>query len=71
MTDTDSDQDTLLAMGLALENCAYFRFDHLYDPASYLDPDASKTVQLDIHTRNASSAADGTIKVALERFVPY
>jgi len=70
MTDTDNDQDTLLAMGLALENCATFRFDQLYDPASFLDPEANKTVQLNIQTRDSASAADGTIRVILDRYVP-
>jgi len=71
MTDTDADQDALLVMGLALENCAYFRFDHDPNPATWLDPNVAKTVTLDVHTRNAASAADGTIKVALERLVTY
>jgi len=69
MTDTDADQDSILAMGLSLENCAVFRFDHLDDPEHYLDPLAQKTVILNVHTRNASSAADGTIRVILDRFV--
>jgi len=70
MTDTDNDQDAVLAMGLALENCATFRFDQLYDPASFLDPEANKTVQLNIQTRDSASAADGTIRVILDRYVP-
>ena len=68
-TDTDSDQDALLVMGLALENCAVLRFDHGDDPADYLDPDLEKTVKLDIHTRNAASAAGGTIRVVLDRLI--
>lgn len=69
MTDTDSDQDAILAMGLSLENCSVFRFDHIDEPEHYLDPDAQKNVQLNIHTRNADSAADGTIRVILDRLV--
>lgn len=66
-TQTDADQEALLLMGLALENCAYFRFDHNRDPETYLDPRVQGTVQLNITTRDASSAAGGTIRVVLDR----
>lgn len=68
-TDTDADQDALLVMGLALENCAAFRFDMPDQPEGYLDPLRDATVQLNIETRNAATAADGTIRVVLDRFV--
>jgi hypothetical protein len=71
VADGDNDQDAWLVMGLALENCAYFRFDQEGDPNQWLDPEMNKTVTLDVHTRNAASAADGTIKVCLERLVSY
>jgi hypothetical protein len=59
----------MLVAGLALENCAVFRFDHLPDFARWLDPRAMDTVQLNIATRDASTAAGGTIRVILDRFV--
>jgi hypothetical protein len=69
LTNTDSDVDSMLVAGLALENCAVFRFDHLPDFARWLDPRAMDTVQLNIATRDASTAAGGTIRVILDRFV--
>jgi len=48
---------------------ALFRFDWDYNPATWLDPDRRKTVKLDIHTRNSSSAADGRNAIVLDRFV--
>jgi len=62
--------DTLIeciVRGLAPENTVMFRFDRPDEPPSYLDVAANKAVELDIHTRNASSAADGTINVVLDR----
>jgi len=67
---TDAEQDSWLVMGLALENCAMFRFDQLDDPAHYLDPALEKTVKLDIHTANDANAAGGTVRVITDRFVP-
>jgi len=64
--------DTLIeciARGLAPENMAVFRFDQPDDRGSYLDVAANRAVQLDVHTRNASSAADGEINVVLDRLV--
>jgi len=64
--------DTLIALlvrGLCPENTVVFRFDRPDEPRAYLDPAAQKTVKLDIHTRDASSAADGTIRVILDRLV--
>jgi len=64
--------DTLIAglcRGMAPENCVVFRFDRPDDASAYLDPDVNKTVKLDVHTRNSSSAADGTIRVILDRLV--
>lgn len=58
-----------IARGLAPENVAVFRFDHPDQPESYLDVAANKAVELDIHTRNSSSAASGTINVVLDRLV--
>jgi len=68
---SDSDQDSLLVLGLALEDCAYLRFNTPDEPASYLNPAEQQTVQLNIQTRDASSAANGTIRVMLDRLVKY
>jgi len=62
--------DTLIALtvrGLCPENTVVFRFDKPDDPTAYLDPLEQKTVKLDVHTRDAASAADGTIRVILDR----
>lgn len=69
MTDTDADQETMLCAGLALENCAHFRFDRIEDPVSWLDPRAMGSIQLNMATRDSSSAAGGTIRVILDRYV--
>jgi len=58
------------AIGLCPECCVAFRFDHDPDPMTWLDPRAVGDVLLDIHTRNASSAAGGTNRVILDRYVP-
>jgi hypothetical protein len=55
--------------GLAPENCVIFRFDDPDDPESYLDVAGNATVKLDVHTRDSSSAADGTIRVILDRLI--
>jgi hypothetical protein len=69
MTDTDGDVDSLMFLGLALENCAHFRFDRLTDPLSWLDPKAMDTVQMNLETRSGSTYAGGTIRVILDRYV--
>lgn len=61
----------LLAFGAAPFEAAWFGFDDDDDPANYLDPDAYKDVQLNIHTRNAASAAGGQNMVVLDRLVKY
>jgi len=50
---------------------AQFRFDHHPDPSYWLDPSKRATVQLNIHTRNSSSAADGVNAVVLDRLVRF
>jgi hypothetical protein len=45
-------------------------FDDEVDPDTYLDTDAEKEVQLNVHTRNSASADNGTNSVILEQFVP-
>jgi len=69
MTDTDADQESILAMGLALENCAVIPFDQYDDPSTWLDLRADGTVQLMIETTNAASAADGNIVAVTDRLV--
>jgi len=59
-----------LCRGLAPENVVGFHFTTPDAPEGYLDPRANATVKLDVHTRNASSAADGTVNVVLDRLVP-
>lgn len=66
---TETDQDALLVMGLALENCAWFPFNIPDVPDSYLDPARNKTVQLNCETRSGAAYADGTIRVVLDRLV--
>lgn len=63
--------DTLIATlcrGLCPENVVAFRFDDPDDPDYYLDPKEQATVKLDIHTRDIASAADGEIRVILDRY---
>ena len=61
----------LIVAGVSAFNTIMFRFDEPDDPSMYLDPMARRQVHLNIHTRNASSAAGGTNYVILDRFVPY
>lgn len=64
--------DTLitgLCRGICPENLVVFRFDKPDVPQTYLDPKVNETVKLDVHTRNAASAADGTVRVILDRLV--
>ena len=65
--------DTLIEgiwRGLCPENCVVFPFDQNNEPETWLDLAREKTVELNIHTRNQASAADGTNKVILDRLVP-
>jgi hypothetical protein len=55
--------------GIAPFLTALFRFDDDSNPATWLDPNRRKTVKLDIHTRNASSAASGRNAIVLDRLV--
>ena len=72
LANTDSDQDALLLMGLALENCAPFSFDENWDPAQYLDLQAEATVDLEVHTGSGMTTPTtaGAIRVMLDRMVP-
>lgn len=57
--------------GLAYHNIGVFRFDYLDEINTWLDPNARKTVKLNVHTRNISAAASGTNKVILDRYISY
>lgn len=59
----------VLAFGMSPYYCAYFDFGLNGDPSNYLDPDARKSVKLDIHTRSGASYADGTAAIVLDRLV--
>ena len=67
--EADSPQ-TLIVAGIAPFLTALFAFDQDPNPATWLDPAARATVQLNIHTRNHSDAASGYNAVVLERAVP-
>lgn len=56
--------------GIAPFEAAWFRHDYDRNPLNYLDPREEDAVELDIHCRNAASAADGTARVILDRYVP-
>jgi len=60
----------LIAGGMAYHNTVVFPFGEDSDIESWVDPDARKTVKVDIHTRNQSSAASGTARLILDRLVP-
>ncbi len=60
---------TLMVAGLAPFNTAMFRFDTDPEPNTWLDPNARKTVKLDIHTRDSSSSASGFNAIILDRLV--
>jgi hypothetical protein len=58
-----------IAYGAAYENCTHFDFGHGYPEYPLLDPSRAGQgiVELELHTRNSSSAADGTVRVFLDR----
>jgi hypothetical protein len=64
---TDPTQDALLVMGLALENCAAFDFNDPDEESTYLDLKDEGTVQLQMATADAASAAGGTVRLMLDR----
>ena len=58
-----------VAYGQGLHNCVLVPFDQDPNPYNWLDHEASKVVQLNIHTENASNSAGGVNTVLLERLV--
>lgn len=65
--DGDSDQFSALFAGLALENCAELDFSDYGGTEGMLDLEAEKDVEVEITTRDAASAADGTIRIVTDR----
>lgn len=58
-----------IAKGCGYQNCGVFRYDRDPNGADLLDPSPSGlgVVELELHTRNQAAAADGTIRVVLDR----
>ena len=59
----------LLCIGMSPFLTVQFRFDHSYLPTDWLNPEVRKTVQLNIHTRNAATADLGKNAIVLDRYV--
>ena len=55
--------------GYGYHNTGVFKFDWDDDPNTWLDPKARATVNLNVSTRNAASAAGGTNRIILDRLV--
>lgn len=55
--------------GMAYHNTLVLPFDFSSDPNRWLDARAEAEVQLNVQTRNSSSAADGTVNIVLDRLV--
>ena len=58
-----------IAVGMNPFYVAQFDFNLNWDVNNWLDPAARKTVKLDIHTRNSSSADNGRNAIVLDRLV--
>jgi hypothetical protein len=59
-----------LTKGVGIWNTAVIRHDRMADLSDLLSLSDFKTVELNIHTRNSASAADGTNRIVLETVVP-
>lgn len=59
----------MIAKGECYHNTLVVFDAHDPSPENWLDPKVDETVQLNIHTRDSSSAASGTISVILDRLV--
>ncbi|GAJ20618.1 unnamed protein product [marine sediment metagenome] len=55
--------------GFCPENTLLIPFNRIDEPGEYLDPEAKKTVQLDILTRDISDCDDGIVNIVLDRLV--
>lgn len=60
-----------ISVGMAPFYTALFDFDLNFDPNNWLDPNTSRTVKLDIHTRSGAAYADGRNAIVLDRLVQY
>jgi hypothetical protein len=65
-----SDNYSAIFLGASLENCNEVPFAYRDEPPYYLDMQGEKTIQCQLTTKNAASAADGTYRVVLDRMVP-
>jgi hypothetical protein len=59
-----------LTKGVGIFHTGVFRHDREPDMSDYLDLKVWKTLTLELHTRNSSSAASGDVKILTERVVP-
>jgi hypothetical protein len=60
-----------MARGLAVENYVNLLYARDADPADCLTPSRDGSVELDVHTRNDSNAAGGTVRIALDSIYPH
>lgn len=60
-----------IELGLAPFNMAQLRFDYDPDPRNWLNPAQKASVELNIQTRDSSTAASGRNAVILDLFKPY
>lgn len=61
---------SFVAWGEMPESCVMFPFDHDLDPATWLNPEIEKDVDLVIKNRNTSDVDGGLIRVILDRYMP-
>ena len=66
-----SGPDEGIVIGRGYHNTAMLRHDAISDPLTWLDPATNRTVLLNLHTRNSSSADNATASVVLDRLVRY
>jgi len=59
----------LVKIGMGYMECAHLWHNHTLAPEEMLDPSSDAPIDLNIQTRNASSAASGTNRIILERLV--
>jgi hypothetical protein len=61
----------LMARGMAVQNFVTLHYAKDADPAWLLDPSRHGQIKLDVHTRDAAAAADGTNRVLLDSLYPH
>ncbi|KKK73907.1 hypothetical protein LCGC14_2889110 [marine sediment metagenome] len=59
----------IMVKGMAPFLTAIFPFDWEADPATWLDPNRSKSVTMDVHSRDHADVVGGVNKVSLDRLV--